>query len=301
MTTLTLTRGIPASGKTQWAKEMVQYGYVRVNRDELRKELNLKHGQDEVLVSKIQQGRVRDLLENDIDVIVDDTNLVARFVKQWLKIAAEAGATVEFEDFPISFDTAVQRDYKRGVEGTGDSVGEEVIASFFDRFIRRGQLPEIPVLTDQEAVGRFEPYVETPGLPRAILVDIDGTLAHMNGRSPYDPTLYHTDTADDVIHHIVHLWEGAHLNDYVIIMSGRDEEYRAETLAWLAENHIFHDFLYMRPQGDKRNDAIVKNELFEKHIAGQYNVDFILDDRNRVVDMWRSKGLKCLQVAAGDF
>lgn len=300
MTTLTLTRGVPASGKTTWAKEMVQYGYVRVNRDELRKELNLKHGQDEVLVSKIQQARVRDLLENDIDVIVDDTNLVARFVKQWIKIAAEAGATVEFEDFPISFDTAVQRDYKRTVEGTGDSVGEEVIKSFFDRFIRKGQLPEIPVLTDQEAVGRFEPYVADDTLPEAFGFDLDGTLARFDGlRGPYDSHLYAGDLVDTALLRTNNALYDAGYR--IIIFTGRDAEHRAVVEQWLNDNNVKWDELVMRPQGDKRNDNIVKSELFDEHVAPHYNFLAQYDDRQRVVDALRAKGINVYQVQPGDF
>jgi hypothetical protein len=57
----------------------------------------------------------------------------------------------------------------------------------------------------------------------------------------------------------------------------------------------------MRPEGDTRNDGIVKNELFERHLAGRFIIDFVLDDRDRVVAMWRAKGLKVLQVAEGNF
>jgi len=298
MTELILTRGVPASGKTTWAKQYAKdYNFVRVNRDELRKELSVRHGQNEPLVTKIQHSRVKELLRNDISVIVDDTNLTARFVKEWLKLAAEQNAFASFMDFEIDYETAVARDSGR----FDDSVGEEVIKSFFDRFVRKGQLPEPPVL-DEGAAVKFAPYKEVEGLPHAILVDIDGTLAHMQGRSPYDPTLYHTDTLDDVIADIADaytLMKEPYVS--VVIMSGRDGGYRVETEEWLAANFVNYDELYMRPEGDKRKDDVVKNELFEEHIAGKYNVDFILDDRNRVVDMWRAKGLKVLQCADGNF
>jgi len=57
----------------------------------------------------------------------------------------------------------------------------------------------------------------------------------------------------------------------------------------------------MRSQGDTRPDEIVKREIYEEHIKPLYNVDFVLDDRNKVVKMWRSLGLKVLQVAEGNF
>lgn len=54
--------------------------------------------------------------------------------------------------------------------------------------------------------------------------------------------------------------------------------------------------------GDNRKDSIVKRELYEKYIEGKYLIRFVLDDRNQMVDMWRNElGLKCLQVAEGNF
>jgi hypothetical protein len=59
--------------------------------------------------------------------------------------------------------------------------------------------------------------------------------------------------------------------------------------------------LLMRPLGDNRPDEIVKEEMYELHIRGKYNVALVLDDRQKVVDLWRRLGLTCLQVADGDF
>lgn len=127
-----------------------------------------------------------------------------------------------------------------------------------------------------------------------------------HGRSPYDPTRYHEDEFDEVIAFIVNSWyyqkqDSGWGAPAVIVLSGRDEKYKPETQTWLRKFDFEYDELYMRPEGDERNDAIVKDELFELYIAGKYNIDFVLDDRQRVVDMWRSKGIKCLQVAPGDF
>lgn len=131
----------------------------------------------------------------------------------------------------------------------------------------------------------------------AIMVDIDGTLAHMVDRGPYDPTKYHTDVIDPTIRELV----GRYADHMVIVMSGRDVTYREATELWLHTNGVIFNELHMRPAGDKREDSTVKRELYEQHVKPKYNVVFVLDDRNRVVNMWRSIGLKCLQVAEGDF
>jgi soluble P-type ATPase len=56
----------------------------------------------------------------------------------------------------------------------------------------------------------------------------------------------------------------------------------------------------MRKDGDNRNDTVVKREILEELIKTRYIVA-ALDDRNRVVKMWRESGIKCLQVQEGNF
>ena len=80
------------------------------------------------------------------------------------------------------------------------------------------------------------------------------------------------------------------------------ESARTETEAWLRRHGIAGWVeLHMRPVGDYRRDDLVKRELYEALIANHYRVELVLDDRTRVVKMWRSLGLTCLQVAEGDF
>ncbi len=134
--------------------------------------------------------------------------------------------------------------------------------------------------------------------PIAVICDIDGTLAHMVNRGPYDPTKYLDDVRDDLV---AWAFDALSVGAVRIIMSGRDEDYRADTELWLKRNEIEFDQLYMRPSGDNRNDAIVKQELYEAHVKDVYDVRCVLDDRNRVVDMWRANGLRVFQVADGDF
>ncbi len=132
--------------------------------------------------------------------------------------------------------------------------------------------------------------------PTAIMVDIDGTLAHMNGRrSPYNWQAVGQDDVDEVVVRLTRYYK------HVIVMSGRDEVCRPETEKWLRKHGIRYDKLVMRPTADNRPDEVVKWELYQLHVEPDFKIEFVLDDRNKVVKMWRDHGLKCLQVAEGDF
>ena len=131
--------------------------------------------------------------------------------------------------------------------------------------------------------------------PTAIMVDIDGTLAHMKGRSPFEWHRVGEDKLDQIIANITRHYS------HVIVVSGRDEVCRPETEKWLRKHDVRFELLVMRPKNDNRPDEIVKLELYEQYIKPHYSIEFVLDDRNKVVKMWREHGLKCLQVAEGDF
>jgi hypothetical protein len=84
-------------------------------------------------------------------------------------------------------------------------------------------------------------------------------------------------------------------------MSGRQESSRRQTELWLDAQQVPFDELFMRPTGDDRPDDELKQTIYEEHIAPLYSVIGILDDREKVVRMWRRLGLVCFQVAEGDF
>lgn len=136
-------------------------------------------------------------------------------------------------------------------------------------------------------------------LPKAIIVDIDGTLAKMNGRSPFDWSRVGEDKVNEPVRTVLMAMRKTHM---VIIFSGRDGVCRTETINWLNNNRIHYNKIFMREEGNNEKDAIIKRRLFDTHIAGKYEIEFVLDDRNQVVDMWRKDlGLTCLQVDYGDF
>lgn len=307
---LIFPRGLQGSGKTTWAMEFVAADpdhRVRLSRDDLRASMHAAVGMNpatERVVSIAQHNAANALLRKGFTVVLDETNLISRHVKEWLKLAERNDAEVEFVDFDVPLEECIFRDMLRGNEAKlGRAVGEKVIRDYYARFLgsHGGKLPPIPTL-DRVASITPAPYGGTPGAPRAILCDIDGTLAHMDGRSPYDYSRVSTDTLDETVRNLVEMFAA---NDYAIIfMSGRDIVCYDQTYEWITDVAEIPEGsfdLFMRPLDDGRQDSVVKAELFDEHVRDHYDVKLVLDDRDQVVEMWRAMGLKVLQVAPGAF
>lgn len=299
--TLVICRGIPASGKTTWARAWVaeRPQRAKVCRDDLRHAMfgvfwGLMSAQENA-VTVAQHAAVEQLLRKDWDVVVDDTNLRAQSYKALAAIAAKVGSPVETKDFPISIETAIARDQARADAGQRH-VGEEVIREkFWAKFIRNGELPPVPEV-EQTTV---ELYVPDHSLPKAWLVDMDGTLAKMNGRGPFEWHRVGEDQPNEAVVDVVRAL--ADRDNAIVVVSGRDGCCLDQTESWLDDWSVPWDELLMREAGDTRKDSIVKSEIFWRDIAPHWDVVGVLDDRNQVVDMWRSLGIPCLQVAPGDF
>ena len=138
---------------------------------------------------------------------------------------------------------------------------------------------------------------------RAIICDLDGTLAiNDHGRSFFDATDCDKDAINIPVCTVVR-WASA-TGCQVIFLSGREDKYREPTIKFLDkcgfDKNIYQ--LVMRKTDDNRKDSVIKWELYESYIEPMnYDILFILDDRNQVVKMWRDKGFTVFQVAKGDF
>lgn len=135
---------------------------------------------------------------------------------------------------------------------------------------------------------------------RAVIVDLDGTLAFRNQRDPYDEHLSGEDAPNTEIIELVRLLGAA--GHPLLIVSGRSEKSRPVTRWWLHHHlGVPTEALFMRGLLDHRPDWQVKAEIYELFIKPKYGIFLVLDDRAQTVDFWRSVGLTCLQVAPGDF
>ena len=303
MSYIEILRGLPASGKSTYAKERVKGSteIVRVNRDAIRwtqGTFPIGSSAEEVFTTEIEEMLVKGALSAGKNVVIDATHLNPHYIRKWFKIAkAHSVRNVRVVDFEPPLEVLKFRDGLRE-----KSVGQEVIAKLAKRWKigEDGKLPKAPVYTPPE-VFDFKPYVA--GDIPAWSFDIDGTLAIMQGRSPHDTSRYSGDTADRALSMIAGMLRDADQwgEATFIGLSGRSEEFHDVTREWLEGWGIHLDHLFMRPRGDGRNDSIVKSELVDKHISGKYDVIAHFDDRQRVVDALRAKGMKVLQVAPGDF
>lgn len=306
MPTLTITRGLPGSGKTTWAKDLVDQDPVRrarVNRDDLRNQLHgrrLGTTDQEKMVTIAQRSAIASLLHAGVNVICDDTNLSQRYARELRRVAQLAGADFEVHDMTdVPLEVCIERDRARPEKET---VGEDVIRRMHRQYLDGKPYPmPFPAETDiHPAAADVIPYVPVAGTPPAVIVDIDGTVALMAGRSPYDETRVHEDRPNlPVIAAVRAMYAAGH---NVVFCSGRKDTCRAATEAWIREHiRIPYAALYMRGADDNRKDSVVKAEIFDQHIRGWYTVAGVFDDRRQVVDMWRAHGLTVFQVADGNF
>lgn len=293
MKTVLILKGLPGSGKSTYAKQLVTDKpnvWKRINKDDMRAMFDNGHFSkgNEKFVLRMRDLFIHQALLDGKSVVSDDTNLHARHETRIRQVVdeycKETGHEVKVEvkliDTPL--EECIKRDLKRMA-----SVGEKVIREAYNKyFLKRDDRGPNYVAQDST-------------LPKAIICDLDGTLAILK-RNPFDASTCENDELNKPVYDVVKSYhEKGH---QVILVSGRMDTYKPQTLKWLDKHQIPYDKLIMRREKDMRKDAVIKREIYEDQIKPKFYVEFVLDDRNQVVDMWRNDlGLACLQVNYGDF
>jgi hypothetical protein len=139
------------------------------------------------------------------------------------------------------------------------------------------------------------------------IFDIDGTLADISAREhhvrthPKNWNAFFEGMADDkAAHSVVRLCNILYdAGVYIILCSGRNERHRNETIDWMKREGVKYHEIRLRADDDMRSDVKAKRDMLKG--IDKSKVLFVVEDRSRVVEMWRSEGLTCLQCAPGDF
>ena len=280
-----ILRGISGSGKSTYAR--TQTDAIIVSRDLIRPMFGavgktVLSPEKERLVTRIELDLIREALYRGQDVIVDNTNLNDQFATRYADLAHTMGATFSEKLFGVDVNVAVGR------TDVPDSVVYRQAAQFakIKPIVPRVPEPIRPIVMDEDR-------------PEVLIVDVDGTLAHIdpdNPRDPYDGSRAHEDLEDETLVKAVDRLAPYYV---IYIVTGRGLRHRSVTEDWLEDHGIEYDYLWTRPDDDTSvPDAWVKYQIAKK-IAKTHKIVGVFDDRERVVDMWRAAGIKTFDVGQG--
>lgn len=299
---LIICRGIQGSGKSTWAKQWCHEDpkhRVRFNNDDIRNMLGDYWVPDrEKLVTEAKANMITFALITGYDVVVDNMNLNPK-EDTWIRtlctnIEKDKGIhiDIEYKDFFIPVEECIRRDAMRP-----NPIGEKVIKDTWRRyrtFIIQQNINEM--------LSKRPEHVD--GARPAILVDMDATLClNTTGRPYYGEGAAEGMLNDIAVEGICNLVKSLYEKRTIFIITGREgtPEIIEATKKWLDSNSIKVGGLFFRPVKDYSPGAECKKKIYEDNIKGKYNVEFVLDDNYKCVEMWREQGLVCLQPNEGKF
>ncbi len=292
MPKLIITCGVSGSGKSTYASELVRQGWKEINRDWYRFQLYCNGERDwsKYKFTKERESEVSKQCEIDfswartfgINIIVSNTHLNQKDHTYWKTKAEESGYAFEVVYFPITLTEALKRDKKRGAL----SVGQDVLFDQWQKWLTITNAPK---------------YVPNEFKPKAIILDIDGTVALTNGRG-------HFDYSDAVLTDLPRLDVIELVDAYanmqgaeIICVSGREDKCHDATQQWLDIHLIENTELFMRESGDSRCDTIVKEEIFWEHIEPYFNVVAAFDDRPKMIRKFKDIGIPLVVSVQKDY
>lgn len=299
-----VTVGASSSGKTTYAVNEVKKSRgmtVNVNRDDIRKQLFSIQGwgeytfnsERESLVTATQTKMIEAAILAGKNIIVSDTNLKPEYRARFEQIAKDNNYEYKELWFKVSLDELKSRNMFRD----SWSVSEQILERMHSDF--ESQLDGTQVVFEPSTTVLDLVYNGDTSLPNAVIFDTDGTTATMVNRKPFEWDKVGTDLPRyNVINHAIDLKKRG---IKIINLSGRDGVCKQLTRDWYDRVGMPCDDHFQRKEGDQRPDDIIKKEILFDEIAKKYNILYVVDDRQKVVDMWRSIGLECWQVNSGRF
>jgi predicted kinase len=297
MLKIIMERGLPASGKSTCARErtLKDGNVLRVNRDDIRAMgfgmHRWTHTREDWTVA-VEKFAIEGAISNGFSVVVDSTNLTEKRYQYFQNLAKQLGAKFQVCDHTdVSISELIYRDAWR--QGNA-RVGRVVI----------------------ERMAAFEGMLKTD--KPVVICDIDGTVANLDHRLQYAKgetkdwtTFYDLVSEDKPIQENIEFVNQLAETHSVWMVSGRPDFFVKgndvnrvwqTTVDWLATNGLRYEHLFMREAKDKRDDDLVKKDILEKQILRNVSKDqikLVVDDRPRVIRMWREHGLEVKDVGTG--
>jgi len=297
MRTIILTKGIPASGKSTWAEEEMKKHpnkYKRINKDLFREMLdcNKWSEKNETFLLRMRNIIVESSLVKGYDVIIDDTNFNNIHWESMCEIAKQIGNVQVIEKyFDITLKEALERNSKRL-----RVVPDNVIEKMYYKYIKNTTIEEKKEYYPKNKIGNIK---TDKNKKYGVIVDIDGTIALPEHRSVFDHKQVITDEPYSEIINLIDMLDSKYY--YIILITGRSDSCKEDTIKWLDNNYINYHELHMRKDGDNRKDTIIKEEIYLNHIVPNYNIIYAIDDRPQVCRMWRKHNINVLQLNHIDF
>ena len=286
--------GISGSGKSTFAKDLLKKGWMQIERDIIRRQMFGFKQWNEYKFNKTNEERVTQhadallysFAKEGFNIVCSDTNLNPKYREALIAKLENYGYEVEIKDFPTSYEEAIKRDTFREY-----SVGQKVIYQQWQQWLE---------------YSNFKKYKPSGKWADAVIFDVDGTLATMDGRrGPFEWDKVGLDSPRQSVFEMLDGYSRAGYE--VIFLSGRDSICRTETTRWLnkwlyrfCENDITasEQNLFMRSEGDMRKDSIIKQELFWEHVAPKWDVQIVIDDRPQMINTWYDMGISTVIAVA---
>lgn len=296
---LILTRGIPGSGKSTWAKAWVAEDpehRVRLNWDDMRNMMGPYWVPSREPINKhmLWAGlNMAAYCTRPYDIVIDNMNLNPKDWKQyeeWITTYNQSMNSdetntqyvLEFKDFFISLDECIRRDTMRA-----NPIGEKTIKDIWRRYKHFIQTSEV-----ERLVENLRPYTNKP---KCVIVDMDSTMCFNVTKRPW----YGEGAAEGMINDVpnqgvVDLVKALQNTYPIIVVTGRDTSQAKVTKQWLANHGIAPEEFYFRTEGDYRKGVEVKTELINQ-VLDKYDIVTVFEDCEPIVKAFRAMGLTVLQ------
>lgn len=287
--------GPPAAGKSTWTDEFLSKNpnYVKVSRDDFRYMLRNQgfcEPKIEKMITELVNQTILTALSNKLNVIIDNTNLKVSVIKDFIKLVNDY-ADVNYRVFDVPFETLLERDSKRERK-----VGEDVLKRMWGNWlILKDSFDFQPVKRNRKRTYIIPNF--NSELPDSVIFDVDGTLALMGNRSPFDWSKVDRDNLNQIVAEQIKFHKS--LGRKIIILSGRDESCREMTIDWFNFYGVEFDLFLMRPKNNFEKDTVIKRRIYENEIKDKYNVLAVYDDRISVCKMWYELGIYVFTVNQG--